>query len=215
MNTALRLLLLASLMTPLGGGVAVAKVYGFACVPVGAGTYGFTQMKTGPGKPGQWVVVEDPAAYGGRAIVQRSEDPTDGRFPILALTATVPADVSVATRIKPVSGRVDQAGGLVVRLRDENNYYLVRANALEGNVRFYRVVDGRREQIAGVDISVGRDAWQTLRLDAQGDRFSVSFNDQDLFTAVDASIAGPGKVGFWTKADSVTRFDALDVNPLP
>lgn len=215
MRTAPRLALLAALMSPLGATATVAKVFGFACVPVGGGTYDFTPMKTGPGTPGQWIIVEDTEAFGGRAVVQRGEDPTDGRFPILVQRETAPADVSVATRIKPVSGRVDQAGGLVVRLKDTNNYYVVRANALEGNVRFYKVVDGRREQLAGVDIQVDRDTWHRLRLDAQGDRFSVSFNDRPLFTAVDASISGPGKVGFWTKADSVTRFDALEVSPLP
>jgi hypothetical protein len=151
----------------------------------------------------------------GRAVDQTSQDPTDGRFLLLVQKVGAPADVSVGTKIKLISGRVDQAGGLVVRLRDPNNYYVARANALEGNVRFYKVTGGKREQLGGADLPVTANAWHDLRLDAQGDRFTVSFDGQELFTTVDASIATAGKVGLWTKADSVTRFDALNVRPLP
>ncbi|WP_246687728.1 MULTISPECIES: LamG domain-containing protein [Methylobacteriaceae] len=213
-----RILMLGSLALLMGGAgqtSALAKVVSFVGGPDGGVPYDFEPMQTGGGKPGEWKVVEDGSAPGGRALDQTSQDPTDGRFPVLVQSAGAPADVSVATRIKPISGRVDQAGGLVVRLQDANNYYVVRANALEGNVRFYKVTGGKREQLGGADLPVTANAWHDLRLDAQGDRFTVSFDGRELFTTVDATMAAPGKVGFWTKADSVTRFDALSVRPLP
>jgi hypothetical protein len=210
--------MLGSLMFLIGGishTAAFARVFGFVGGPDGGVPYDFEPMQTGPGKPGEWKVVEDGGAPGGRALDQTSQDPTDDRFPILVRRAGAPSDVSVGTKIKLISGRVDQAGGLVVRLSDANNYYLVRANALEGNVRFYKVTGGKREQLGGADLPVTANAWHDLRLEAQGDRFTVSFDGQQLFTTVNAAISAPGKVGFWTKADSVTRFDALTVQALP
>jgi hypothetical protein len=194
---------------------ALAQATTFADAPIGTAPRDFAPMQTGIGEPGRWEVVADADAAGGRAVVQLSQDRTDGRFPLLIRMATAPADVAVWTRIKPVGGQVDQAGGLAVRLLDQDNYYVVRANALEGNVRFYKVIGGRREQLAGADLPVTADAWHALRLDAQGDRFTVSFDGRELFTTVDTSITSPGRVAFWTKADSVTRFDALSVKPLP
>jgi hypothetical protein len=213
-----RILMLGSLALLMGSvsqTVVSARVVSFVGGPDGGVPYDFEPMQTGPGEPGEWKVVEDGAAPGGRAVDQTSQDPTDGRFLLLVQKVGAPADVSVGTKIKLISGRVDQAGGLVVRLRDPNNYYVARANALEGNVRFYKVTGGKREQLGGADLPVTANAWHDLRLDAQGDRFTVSFDGQELFTTVDASIATAGKVGLWTKADSVTRFDALNVRPLP
>jgi hypothetical protein len=210
-----RLGLLALLVVCGGSTAAFAEVVNFADAPVGTAPREFEAMQTGSGEPGRWEVVADADGAGGRAVVQFSQDQTDGRFPLLIRMATAPADVAVWTRIKPVAGQIDQAGGIAVRLLDQNNYYVVRANALEGNVRFYKVIGGRREQLAGADLPVTADAWHELRLDAQGDRFTVSFDGQELFTTVDTSITTPGKVAFWTKADSITRFDALSVRPLP
>ena len=185
MKHALRLaVLIASgaiaLLTP-----ALAQDVTFADAPLGVVPTNFEPMQTGPGEPGRWQVVEDNGASGGKAVAQVSQDPTENRFPLLVHTPTVPADVEVKTKVKPVSGRVDQAGGLAIRLLDPNNYYLVRANALEGNVRFYKVVGGRREQLASADLPVAVNAWQGLMLRAQGDRFTVSFDGRELFTATD------------------------------
>jgi hypothetical protein len=91
----------------------------------------------------------------------------------------------------------------------------VRANALEDNVRFYRVVKGRREQLEGADLKVGGNAWHQLGLRAEGSRFVITFDGKLLFTATDKTFAGAGKVALWTKADSVTRFDQIEIRPLP
>ena len=96
-----------------------------------------------------------------------------------------------------------------------DDYYVVRANALEDNVRFYRVISGRREQIKGVDIKVASGQWHTLGLRAEGDKFTVSFDGKAMFTAEDKTFAEAGKVALWTKADSITHFDNIIIAPLP
>jgi hypothetical protein len=194
--------------------LAGAQGITFAVAPVGVMPKDFESMQTGPGKPGRWEVVEDEQAPGGRALAQVSPDPTDSLFPLLIYMPTVPADVEVRTRLRPIAGKVDQAGGLAVRLLDPDNYYLVRANALEGNVRFYKVVGGKRQQLAGANLRVASNQWHELILRAQGDRFTVTFNGKELFAATDRTITSPGKVAFWTKADSITRFDSLEIKPL-
>src|SRR5262245_13650478 len=105
-------------------------------------------MQMGPVAPGRWEVVVDTAAAGGRAVAQVSANATENRVPRLIYMPTVPADVEVRTRLRPISGHIDQAGGLAIRLIDPHNYYVVRANALEGNVRFYKVAGGQRQELA-------------------------------------------------------------------
>ncbi|HYF21344.1 MAG TPA: hypothetical protein VEA40_26010 [Ramlibacter sp.] len=119
-------------------------------------------------------------------------------------------DVALTVRFRPVDGRIDQAAGLVLRCRDARNYYIARANALEDNVRLYRVVDGRRIQFAGSNVPVGKDRWQALGLRVEGDRFAVTFEGRTLFTATDRTFTGPGRIGLRTKADSLTHFDGLE-----
>lgn len=194
--------------------VAAAQDTTFEDTPLGIVPKNFEAMQTGPGQAGRWEVVEDDEAAGGRAVAQVSQDPTDGRFPLLIYMPTVPADVEVRTRLRPIAGKVDQAGGLAVRLQNQDNYYLVRANALEGNVRFYKVVGGQRQQLAGTDLPVASNQWHELSLRAEGERFTVTFDGKELFAATDQTFTSPGKVAFWTKADSVTRFDALDIKSL-
>ena len=174
----------------------------------------FMQWRTGEGDPAEWTVVADASAEGGRAIAQVSRDKTGYRFPLAIYKPFSGTDVEVSVRFKPVAGTVDQAGGIAVRLQTPDDYYVVRANALEDNVRFYRVVKGQREQLHGADLKVASDRWHTLGLRAEGNRFTVSFDGRTLFTAEDNTFAGPGKVALWTKADSVTHFDTIAITPL-
>jgi hypothetical protein len=95
-----------------------------------------------------------------------------------------------------------------------NNYYLTRANALEDNVSFYRVVKGRRQELATANVKVSAGDWHTLTLRAEGNRFTVSFDGKQLLSHADSTFTAPGKVALWTKADSVTRFEFLVINPL-
>jgi len=158
--------------------------------------------------------VADPSAPGGRAVAQTDADPTDARYPLLSWRGLAAADVEASVRFKAVSGRGDRAGGLAVRLADADNYVVVRANALEDNVRLYRVVRGNRQQFAGADLRVIAGEWHTLSLRAEERRFTVGFNERELFSATDGAITGPGRVALWTKADSVTWFSALALRAL-
>jgi hypothetical protein len=174
----------------------------------------FDTSRTGRGAPATWVVVTDATATSGRAIAQTSTDRTDYRFPLAVYQPISPKDVEVTVRFKPVAGKVDQAGGVAVRLTTPDDYYVVRANALEDNVRFYRVIKGNRQQIAGANTKVASGEWHTLSLKAQGDRFTVSFDGKQLYTTEDKTFGNPGKVALWTKADSVTHFDRIAITPL-
>ncbi len=173
-----------------------------------------TTWRTGHGALGDWRVVADATVSSGKAIEQSSADGTDYRFP-LAVYLKLPArDVEASVRFKAIAGKGDRAGGLAVRLTDADNYYVVRANALEDNVNFYRVVRGRRQQIEGASVKVSSGEWHSLALEARGTTFRVGYDGKLLFTAKDTTFADLGKVALWTKADSVTRFDQLQVRPL-
>jgi hypothetical protein len=167
---------------------------------------GFTFGRTGKGASGTWVVKE-------KALEQTSTDNTDYRFPVAIYDGGSWKDVAVSVRFKPVSGEVDRAGGIIFRVKDENNYYLARSNALEDNTRFYKVVDGRRKQIAGKDMKVTPGEWHTIAVEAKGDAFVVSFDGEKAVEATDATFQEAGKVGVWTKADSVTLFQDLVIEP--
>ena len=182
---------------------------------VGAAPADFDFGLTGQGAPGQWIVTRDASATGGRAIEQASADRTDYRFPLAIYRPVLAKNVDVSVRFKPVAGSVDQAGGVALRLIDPNNYYVARANALEDNVRFYRVSNGRRIEIAGANLKVSSNEWHTLGLKAEGENFTVTFDGKELYRATDKFITDAGRVALWTKADSVTRFDRIAIKTLP
>ncbi len=176
---------------------------------------GFIFARTGQGPQGEWTVAADPTALAGRAIEQSSTDRTDYRFPLAIYDSLSATNVNAQIRFKAVAGKIDRAAGIVVRLQDADNYYVARANALEGNVRFYRVVGGRREQLSGANLKVTANEWHTLGLRAEGERFTISYDGKTLFSATDSTFAMAGGVALWTKADSVTRFDQVVISPLP
>jgi hypothetical protein len=175
----------------------------------------FTIRRTGQGEAARWSVVEDVTASQGRAIAQISTDRTDYRFPLAIYEPFTGKNLEVKLRFKAVAGIVDEAGGIAIRLSTPDDYYVVRANALEDNIRFYRVVKGRREQLATANTKVSAKEWHGLALRAEGEQFTVSFDGKVLFTVTDKTLADPGKVALWTKADSVTHFDAIEITPLP
>ena len=209
-----RSLLLATGATPLTGATSAQgrrTMVDFEAAPVGVPPLAFTSALTGGGPPPRWVVLDDPSApAGSKVLAETSGNSTDERYPHAVLNGFGAQDVAVAVQFKPVDGRVDQAAGVIVRYRDAGNYYIARANALEGNVRLYRVVAGRRVQFAGVDVRVPRGTWQMLGLRAVGDRLVVMLDGRELFAATDRTFASAGQVGVWTKADSLTHFDAFE-----
>jgi hypothetical protein len=167
---------------------------------------------TGTGTPASWRLLDDPTAPTKRKVLaQTSNDKTDYRFPLAIFEAPVSADVDVSVKFKPVAGNVDRAAGIAIRLRDRDNYYVVRANALEDNVRLYKMVGGQRSQFAGTNVKVPSGVWQELRLKVEGSRFEVFLDGKSLYTASDSTFAAAGRVALWTKADSVTYFDDLRI----
>src|SRR5262245_29344990 len=165
---------------------------------------------TGKGAP-NWTVARD---EGGRAVLKQSGRAT---YTVALKQGTSVRDGFVEVKFKPISGSEDQAGGIVWRARDANNYYVVRANALEDNVVLYKTVKGARSSLDlvgqkggyGIKTAVPANQWHSLRVEFAGARFNVVFNGKPLFAVEDATFSQAGMVGLWTKADSVTAFSGL------
>jgi hypothetical protein len=178
---------------------------------VGSAPTGWTVAKTGTGNP-TWTVESDPTAPSKSKVVKQSGRAT---YPLLLKAGSSVRDGFVEVQFKALSGSEDRAAGLVWRAKDANNYYVVRANALENNVVLYKTVDGRRSSLDivgrkggyGVNIPVPANQWHTLRVEFSGKRFNVSFNGKSIFEVEDTALSDAGMVGLWTKADSVTVFD--------
>lgn len=171
---------------------------------------GFSFGRTGEGRPGRWVAHIDGDA---RVLAQLDDDATDDRFPVAVLDEPILRDVIVHARCKLISGRVDQACGLVARYRDENNYFITRANALENNVRLYTVSDGTRRQIASWKGRIVPKTWHEYRFELRGDHLQVFWNGERVLDHHDTTFSEAGRAGLWTKADSITYFDDLRVEP--
>ncbi len=172
----------------------------------------FHTARTGSGAESKWAVMGDPTAPSKpNVIAQTSTDQTDYRFPLLIGDEGSFQDLELSVRFKAVSGSVDRAAGLVFRLKDANNYYVVRANALENNYRLYHVVNGRRRQFAGANFKVTSGEWHELRVEAAGNKITCYYDGNKKIEATDDTFKDAGKVGLWTKADSVTYFDDLKV----
>jgi hypothetical protein len=171
---------------------------------------GFSFALTGQGRPGVWVIRKDDAAHGS-VLVQTDADPTDYRFPVAVYNDFTGADVTLSVQFKTLSGKGDQGAGLVWRYRDQNNYYITRCNALEDNCTIYHVINGRRQAFQNKRVKVASNAWHTLKIEAAGEHFVVTYDGNKVLDATDGTFKDGGKVGLWTKADSVIAFDDLSI----
>jgi Domain of Unknown Function (DUF1080) len=196
-----------------GAAVAAAQSADFKGDAAGAPPKGWTLTMTGKGTP-KWTVERDDTAPSKGQVLKQSGK---ADYPLALKQGTSIKDGFVETRFKPIAGSQDRAGGLVWRAKDANNYYVVRANALENNVVLYKTVNGARNSLDivgqkggyGVKVSVPANQWHTLRVDFTGPRFKVTFNGKMLFEVEDATFPDAGMIGLWTKADSVTAFDGV------
>ena len=134
-------------------------------------------------------------------------------YPVCIKDDTNLKDGFVEVKFKPISGKEDQAGGVIWRAKDSNNYYIARANALEDIVTIYDTVKGRRTERKRTNTKVASNQWHTLRVDFQGNHFTVTFDGKKAIEWDDATFTEAGKVGVWTKADSVTLFDDFVYGP--
>ena len=186
---------------------------GFEADAVGATPKGWTANRTGRGDP-KWTIEQDQTAPSKLKILKQSGRAT---YPLLLKDDTDIKDGFIEVKFKAVAGSEDRAAGLVWRAADANNYYVVRANALEDNVVLYKTVNGVRSALDivgrkggyGVDVPVPANQWLDLRVEFSGSRFRVLYHGKQLFEAEDSTFSGAGKVGLWTKADSVTLFDEI------
>ena len=199
------------LATALSVGAARAQADDFDTAKTSQVPAGWTATKTGSGTP-KWTVEPDASAPSQPNVLRQSGEAT---YPLCLKTGSQLKDGFVEVKFKSVAGKADQAAGVVWRAQDADNYYVCRANALEGNVVLYKTVKGKRSALEivgrkggyGVDEPVAKAQWHTLRVEFAGRRFKVIFDGKPLFEVEDATFAEAGKVGLWTKADSVTLFD--------
>jgi hypothetical protein len=193
------LMLLSSLIAS----AALADTIGFDQDENGGAPRGWICGVTGTGSP-RWVVAADATAPSQPNVLEQSGN---GAFPWCAKKDVTIADGFVEVKVKPLQGREDRAGGLMWRWKDGDNYYVARANALENNVSLYYTTRGRRHTIKYVDAPVAANQWHTLRVEFAGERIKVLLDGRQYIDLEDDQITGPGAVGVWTKADSVTAFD--------
>jgi hypothetical protein len=158
---------------------------------------------------GTWAVrAEADAPSPPNALCQTGE----ADFPAIVLDPKPYTDVIIVARFKPISVSVDRAAGLIFRIKDKRNYHIIRANALENNVNLYKYVDGRRSGLKDGQGKVSSGQWQELRVEVRGDTFRGFLNGQPVVQASDGTFNGAGGVGLWTKADSQTCFDDVEVS---
>ncbi len=178
---------------------------------VGSPPAGFEFARTGNGAEGKWVVRIEKGADKNHVLVQESADKTDYRFPVAVLKEGAYQDVTLSVRARPLSGEVDQGFGFVWRYQDPNNYYVTRCNADEDNCTIYHTVKGRRRAFQNHGVKVATNTWHTMKLEAASDHFLVWYDGTKVLDARDETFKEPGKVGLWTKADSVIEFDDFAV----
>jgi len=182
---------------------AGAEPMNFDATPIGQPPTGWICGATGKGAP-KWTIESD-RDLGHSVLKQSGRAP----FPWCVKDDIALADGWVEVRFRPVSGREDQAGGVVWRWKDGDNYYVARANALENNVSLYHTTAGSRRTIEYKDAPVAGNVWHTLRVDFKGAHIRVALDGKAYIELDDTHIQGAGKAGVWTKADSVTLFDAF------
>jgi hypothetical protein len=190
-------------MATLFSASAAAQTAGFDNDSTGALPAGWRAGVTGRGVP-KWTVEADTSAPSKPNVLKQSGS---GTFPWCVRPDVSFADGWVEVKFKPLSGREDQAGGVVWRWKDGDNYYVARANALENNVSLYYTANGRRNTLKYVDAPVPGNTWHTLRVEFSGKKIRVIYDGKAYIEMEDTHISGAGAVGMWTKADSVTLFD--------
>ncbi len=194
---------IAIILLALAAPTGYAATVNFDGLPTGAPPPGWTATQTGQGHA-RWIVEADASAPSRPNVLKQSGEAS---YPVCLKRNTNLQDGFVEVKFKPLAGKEDQAGGVVWRAKDADNYYVARANALEDNVTIYHTLNGRRVAFKNTNTRVTSGEWHTLRVDFEGNHFTVAFDGAKVIEATDNSIRAPGEVGVWTKSDSVTLFD--------
>jgi len=186
--------------------VALCESVNFDNLPTGQPPTGWTATRTGKGEA-KWEVVADDSAPSKPNVLKQSGEAT---YPVCIKDDTALKDGFVQVKFKALSGMEDQAGGVIWRCKDADNYYIARANALEDNVTIYHTVRGKRTEKKRAELKITSKEWHTLRVDFEGTHFTVSFDGKKVLEWDNDTFTESGKVGVWTKADSVTLFDDFE-----
>lgn len=175
---------------------------------------GWTAAKTGEGPGSVWKVLVDPTAPSGpKVLAQTSSEGPRRLFNLCVADRTSYKDVDITLALKAVEGKIDQGGGPVWRYQDADNYYVARWNPLETNFRVYKVVEGKRSRLATVeDVTEAAGQWHTIHVVQKSNRIEAWLNGKHRLEVTDDSFTTAGKIGLWTKADAVTRFDAIQAS---
>ncbi len=198
---------------------AAEKRFDFGAARAGAIPDGFRAALGGSGKPGEWkVLLEDapsemrtinpgaPSVSKRPVLAQVSSDPTDERFPLLIYEPETFGDFRFSTQFKTVGGAVERMAGIAFRIQDETNYYVLRASSLGNTFRFYKVVNGERGSIIGPEIPIPSGAWHELAVECKGSKIRCLLNGQAVIPELNDNTFLVGRIGFWTKSDSISHF---------
>ena len=199
--------------------LAAERHFDFSGAKANESPAGFRSVVTGEGKPGEWKVIADETSSGVAAtnataslvikhqvLAQLSQDSTDEHFPLLIFDGEVFNDFVLTTRFKTVGGDREQMAGIAFRIQDEKNYYVARASSLGSTFRFYKLVDGVRLSVVGPDIEIPKGVWHELTIDCKGTQIRCLLNGKQIIPTINDSAFAQGKIGFWTKSDSVSYF---------
>jgi hypothetical protein len=200
------------------------RTYDFSLLPVGQAPSNTTSTVSGEGGPGRWEVVADevdtafpplsglsPASAKRHVLAQLSRDPTDERFPLLVFNDEVYDDFVFSARVKMVDGQVERMAGLAFRIQDERNYYVVRASALGNTFRFYKFVDGVRSPPIGPEVPIAAGVWHEITVECRGNRIRCRLDGKELIPELTDTSFARGRVGLWTKSDSVSYFSDVRI----
>lgn len=221
MRKALVWLILLGLACPV---VAAERSFRFSGDTLQRCPPGFRSLLAGEGRPGDWQIIEDempsamqpitsnaPSISRRKVLAQLSNDATDERFPLLVFDGDTYGDFTLLTRFKLVSGAVEQMAGVVFRLQDERNFYVIRASGLGNNLRFYKMVGGIRSNPLGPDVPISRGVWHELKIECRGNQIRGWLDGRDVLPPLTDNSFTSGKIGFWTKSDSIVYFGDTDL----
>jgi hypothetical protein len=215
MRSTLAWIVLALGASALWGAAAKAEKWDFEDADLGKLPPGWSSGKTGEGEGSVWKVTEEKSAPSGARVLAQVAKGPGLLFNLCIVDDTKLQDVELSVAFKAVAGKIDQGGGVVWRCSDASNYYIARFNPLENNFRLYKVVDGKRMQLAtkeGLEGPAGE--WHTLAVRMKEDTIECSLNGKKQLEAKDATFAKAGKIGLWTKADAQTNFDKLEAKEI-
>lgn len=207
---------------------AAERIFDFSKTTQNETPKGFRSLVAGEGKPGDWRILFDevpslmpsvtpqaPQTAKKAVLAQLSKDSTDEHFPMLVFDEDNYGDFTFSARFKTVSGDKEQMAGLAFRIQDERNFYVVRASALGNTFKFYKVVNGVRSAPIGPEVAISKNTWHEISVECKGNRIRCQFDGRELFPVLTDYSFGAGKIGFWTKSDSVSYFCDARLSYIP